>query len=96
MYEQGFKVPSPCFLAFCRQNPSSSGGPKVGFTASRALGKSVLRNRMKRRLRETVRRRLSELSPCWEIVLNVRRGTLSASPEFLASEVERLFQRCKP
>lgn len=96
VYDRGFKVPSSCFVAFCWQNPDPTEGPRVGFTTPRALGKATLRNRMKRRLRETIRRRFSALRPGWEIVWNLRRATLVAPQSFLDSEVERVFLRCKP
>ncbi len=96
VYDQGFKVASSCFVAFCWQNPNPTAGPRVGFTTPRALGKAVLRNRMKRRLRETIRRRFSVLSPGWEIVWNLRRSALAVPQSVLDSEVERVFQRCKP
>jgi RNase P protein component len=50
---------------------------------------------MKRRLRETIRRRFAALSPGWEIVWNLRRGALAAPQSVLDSEVDKVFQRCK-
>ena len=96
VYDQGFKVPTSCFVAFCWQNPDSSDGLRVGFTTPRALGKAVLRNRMKRRLRETIRRRFPAFSPGWQIVWNLRRAALAVPQSVLDSEVERVFLRCKP
>jgi ribonuclease P protein component len=104
VYDQGFKVPCTCFVAFClnvavapgeASSPSPCSGPRVGFTTPRALGKATLRNRMRRRLRETVRRNLPKLDPSWRIVWNLRRASLSAPQSLLDSEVEKVFQRCK-
>lgn len=69
-------------------------GPKVGFTVPRALGKAVVRNRIKRRVREAVRLRLDRLNPEWEIVFNPRRKAMGASFQDLENEVEKLFLRC--
>ena len=69
-------------------------GPHIGFTTPRALGKAVVRNRIKRRVREAVRLRLDRLSPQWSIVINPRRKALSATTQELQQEVERLFLRC--
>lgn len=96
VYDEGFKVPSSCFVAFCWKNPDLLDGSGVGFTTPRALGKATLRNRMKRRLRETIRRRFSALSPGWKIVWNLRRSALTVPQTFLDNEVERVFLRCKP
>jgi ribonuclease P protein component len=55
----------------------------------------VVRNRIKRRVREAVRFRLNQLSPEWSIVINPRRKALDAPLPELEREVERLFLRCR-
>lgn len=97
VYDRGFKIPCSCFVAFCLKTtdpPESLEGPRVGFTTPKALGKAVLRNRMRRRLRETVRTRLSSLDPSWRIVWNLRRAALEAPHVRLISEVEKVLTRC--
>ena len=54
----------------------------------------MVRNRIKRRVREAVRLHLDRLSPQWSIVINPRRKALSASTQELQQEVDRLFLRC--
>lgn len=97
VYDQGFKVTTGCFVAFCWRSPGTAGvkdGPRVGFTTPRALGDAVARNRMKRRLREAVRTRLGAIDPAWRIVWNLRRGTLSAPHSQLLADVEKVLTRC--
>jgi ribonuclease P protein component len=96
VYDQGFRVVNRTCVAFCWKvaDGEPSDGPKVGFTTTRALGKAVKRNRMRRRLRETVRRRLSRFAPEWRIVWNLRGAALDASQEQLESDVERVIARC--
>ena len=53
-----------------------------------------MRNRIKRRFRETVRGLLDRLNPQWSIVINPRRKAFDAPIEMLQREVERLFLRC--
>jgi ribonuclease P protein component len=54
----------------------------------------VVRNRIKRRVREAVRFHLDRLNPQWSIVINPRRKAFDASTQELQREVERLFLRC--
>lgn len=78
---------------FCRRTPEGS-GPRIGFTVPRAVGKSVVRNRLKRRFREAVRLNLNELNPQWSIVFNPRSRALTAPFPELQREIERVFRRC--
>ena len=82
------------FAAFCLRTESTD-GPRIGFTTPRALGKAVVRNRIRRRLREVVRLKLELVGPNWEIVFNPRRAAEDAAPAELAREVERLFSKCR-
>jgi ribonuclease P protein component len=81
------------FAAFCVQEPQAD-GPRIGFTTPRALGKAVVRNRIRRRVREAVRLHLDQLSPEWSIVFNPRRKSMAAPFPELEREIVRLFQRC--
>jgi ribonuclease P protein component len=66
-------------------------GPRIGLTAGKVLGKAVERNRIKRRMRDIVRRRAALLSADVDIVLHPRRGVLAIEFAKLDSEVVRIF-----
>jgi len=93
VYDHGRKYSGPFFAAFYLCEPDVS-GPRIGFTTPRALGAAVVRNRIKRRVREAVRLRLAGLNPQWSIVINPRRKAIDASFPELEQEVEKLFHRC--
>lgn len=64
---------------------------RVGLTTGRVLGKAVERNRIRRRMREAVRRHLEELPGQVDVVLHPRRTVLEIEFDRLESEVARIF-----
>jgi ribonuclease P protein component len=95
-YNQGTRFTGRYFAAFClRVARTKDEGPRLGFTVPRAFGKAVLRNRVKRRLREALRVRLPEVAPEWDIVINPRRPAIAAPVEELRREVDRLVTQCR-
>lgn len=94
VYDEGKRHSSPFFAAFCLRFPEGFEGPKIGFTVPRAVGKSVVRNRIRRRMREAVRLNLALLPSPWAIVFNPRRPVLAAEFDALQAEVRRLFEKC--
>jgi len=72
------------------QNP---GPPRVGFIASGRLGIAVVRNRVRRRLREIVRKHQHDLQEDFWIVLIAKAGATKASYTALEDEWLRLAKR---
>ncbi|MDP8982233.1 MAG: ribonuclease P protein component [Acidobacteriota bacterium] len=95
VYAEGARISGPCFAAFCLavQRPEGE-GPRLGFTVPRAFGRAVSRNRVKRRLRDALRRRLPEIDPRWDVVINPRRLALEASPQDIQRSLDRLISQC--
>jgi ribonuclease P protein component len=102
-YDQGTRFTGRYFAAFCLRVNSSTPdasnsecvrGARVGFTVPRAFGKAVLRNRVKRRLREALRVRWKDVPPGFDIVINPRRPAIEAPVEELRREVDRLVMQC--
>jgi ribonuclease P protein component len=74
--------------------PVQSSAPcRVGFIVSRRIGGAVIRNRVRRRLREIVHRHQHDLRSGFWIVLVARRGAASASYHELEHELLRLARR---
>ena len=69
-------------------------GPRFGFTVTKKLGKAVVRNRIRRRLRAA----LSELAqhradPCFDYVVIARNAAFDQTYALLKSELQGAFQR---
>jgi ribonuclease P protein component len=64
---------------------------RVGFTVGRALGGAVVRNRMKRRLREAVRLVGAPTGVAADIVINPKRSLLKTDFADVVNEVKRAF-----
>jgi ribonuclease P protein component len=67
---------------------------RVGLTVPRTFGPAVERNRVKRRLREAVRKNRKDLGPGWDIVLNPRRAALTIEFTRMEETIRKLFQSC--
>lgn len=98
MYDHGTRISVPLLAAFCLARPDS-GGParaaaRLGLTVPRAVGGSVERNRIKRRLREAFRLHRAELDPGWDIVLNPRRAALQAPFGDLERAIQKVIAQC--
>ena len=64
-------------VLYARKN--HSGQNRVGVTVSKKLGKAVVRNRVRRRLREVYRLNESRFLPGWDIVVVARGRAVDAS-----------------
>jgi ribonuclease P protein component len=82
------------FAAFCLRMEGDASPSRFGFTLPKALGKAVVRNRLRRRLREAVRTQMSSLPSNWAVVFNPRRNLLTAPFDEVCREVGRVFARC--
>jgi ribonuclease P protein component len=71
----------------------ASGAARVGFTVGRVLGGAVDRNRIKRRLREVVRRHRSLLTTPVDVVINPKKSVLNMEFPELVEEMRRAFEQ---
>jgi ribonuclease P protein component len=67
-------------------------GLRIGFTVGKVLGGAVERNRMKRRLRETVRLHWPGVRVPVDIVINPKKSVLKVEFADLGNEIDRTFE----
>jgi ribonuclease P protein component len=68
---------------------------RIGFSVNKRVGSAVRRNRVKRRLREAIRRRLWKTQPGWDMIVIARPEAADAGYTALASELEELLIRAR-
>jgi len=90
VYKQGRRHFAGNMTVFYLQRNQGE-GLRVGFTVSKALGGAVQRNRMKRRLRETVRLHWPGNPLPVDVVINPKKSVLKVEFEQLGSEISQAF-----
>ena len=78
-------------LLVLRTLPTGDAESRFGFTASVALGNAVVRNRVKRRLREAARS--LDVGHGWDLVVNARQGAAKADYQRLRAQLSELLSR---
>jgi ribonuclease P protein component len=90
VYRAGKRRSSSHFTVFFRPNelPQS----RFGFSIKKALGNAVVRNRIRRRMREVVRGHRQEIPAGWDIVIHPKATAERAEFAVLTADLLRLLQ----
>ena len=99
VYDRGRRFHTPYFSAFILKTETLE--RRFGITVTKKVGSAVIRNRCKRRIREALRRYLSNLDSGsqvafgYDLVINARLNLLTADfkeiEDSLASVIERFY-----
>jgi ribonuclease P protein component len=79
VYRQGRSVSTRFLVLYWFARDEDGEGPRLGLAVPKAVGTAVVRNRIKRQLRELFRERSSELPSAHDYVLVVRPGLAEAA-----------------
>jgi ribonuclease P protein component len=90
VYRAGKRRSSSHYTVFFRANalPLS----RFGFSIKKALGGAVVRNRIRRRLREMVRCHRGQIPAGWDIVIHPKNSVASGEFATLSAELLRLVK----
>jgi ribonuclease P protein component len=90
VYRAGKRRSSSHFTVFFRANqlPVS----RFGFSIKKALGGAVVRNRIRRRIREIVRCHRMEIPAGWDIVIHPKSSVARAEFVALTADLVRLMK----
>jgi len=90
VYRAGKRRSSSHFTVFFRANelPQS----RFGFSIKKALGGAVVRNRIRRRLREMVRCHRLEIPAGWDIVIHPKSSVARAEFPALTADLLRVLK----
>jgi ribonuclease P protein component len=91
VYQAGKRFSSSHFTVFVRRNELALN--RFGFSIKKALGGAVVRNRIRRRLREMVRCHKQEISAGWDIVIHPKSSVAKSPFETLAQDLVRLLKQ---
>ena len=76
LYARGKSAATPYLVLYCRPNRLERN--RLGYTVSAKLGHAVVRNRIRRRLREIVRLNEPAIKQGWDIVVVARVRSVGA------------------
>lgn len=91
LYRKGASAVSGSMVIYCRKN--NLGHNRLGITVSVKVGKAVVRNRARRRLREVYRLNNPALKQGWDIILVGRGRTVTAPWKELNATYLRLCKK---
>jgi ribonuclease P protein component len=94
VYRNGRRRTSRQFIVFSA--PNGLERSRFGMSIGRALGGAVVRNRIRRRLREILRRHRQEISSGWDIILHPRASVATSEFRALTEELLGLLRSVLP
>jgi ribonuclease P protein component len=99
VYRHGRSVSTRYLVLYWFERDEDGDGPRLGLAVPKAVGTAVVRNRIKRRLREIFRARSGEVPQDHDYVLVVRPGLAEVAEsrgfDWLTERVEEILGKAK-
>ncbi len=90
VYRQGRRLHGDIAVFHVRAN--DAGHPRLGLTASRRVGGAVVRNRLRRRVREHYRQQIrQDMLPAVDVVVQLKTAAAETDRRSFYSELNHLF-----
>jgi ribonuclease P protein component len=80
-------------LVILRVRANGTDACRFGFVAGKKIGKATTRNRAKRLMRESVRPRLPQIVPGWDVILIARGAAPQSEFKEMDAAVENILRR---
>ncbi len=91
IYRKGQSAVSPSMVVYCQKN--RQGRSRLGVTVSTKLGHAVVRNKVRRRLREIYRLHLDRIRPGYDVVVVARVRAVHTPYQKMAGEYLSLLKK---
>lgn len=92
VYKLGQSAANRQFVVYLMQNPQTE-KMRVGVSVSKKLGGAVVRNRLRRQVKEIVRLNADRIAPGYDFIIIVRKGALGLSYREMEKSLQHVFKR---
>lgn len=93
LYRKGKAFCADCLVIYVRKNRNR--GLRLGITVTKKIGKAVIRNRIKRRIRESFCANLGEIPPCYDIIIVARTKAAGSTYSEINSAMRYLLHKAE-
>ncbi len=93
MYRRARSLCADCLVIYYRKNKSDN--LRLGITVTKKVGKAVIRNRIRRRIREVFAELSEKIPPCYDIVIVSRVKAADCDYSEIKSALKYLLNKAE-